>query len=442
MTREDFLKTSWVAYPAAGEGWLDVRDFLKLSKSSHESSVVAGRLNRQSTHWTLESGGASVNFEFASMPTLNWLRPLDTGAVANPALLTNGDLVALRFDHAIGKNGYLIAVELLLLAPSSGRRDPTTFVVETSRQWADMLEHIRQFFKVLDFIEARTPTLVPSPGTEPYLDPFSTEWLIGSRSKTFYLPTSPEFHLKQMLVAGWTKIFEFKDCFRNGEIGGHHQPEFLMLEWYRAYANLNQIGDDVDRLLQALALRFNRTVPPLRRVKVSDLFHAAYDGFLLTPQTNRLELASLAQAHGISSSSDDSFDDVFFRLFLERIEPTLGSEGPVLVSHYPPSQAALSRIGDHGFAERFEIYWKGLELANAFHELNDPAANEQRFKDDAERKSELGKSPVPRDENLVRALGMGLPPSGGIALGVDRLFMALFGIKEIADTRAFAMRLE
>ena len=117
----------------------------------------------------------------------------------------------------------------------------------------------------------------------------------------------------------------------------------------------------------------------------------------------------------------------------------MGENGPLLVSNYPPSQAALSRLGADGFAERFEVYWNGLELANAFHELNDPAENERRFAEDAALKVALGKPRVPRDENLMRALKRGLPPSGGIALGVDRLFMAMFGIKEIAETRAFPL---
>jgi lysyl-tRNA synthetase class 2 len=212
-----------------------------------------------------------------------------------------------------------------------------------------------------------------------------------------------------------------------------------MLEWYRAYSNLDAIADDVDQLLQSIAQQFELQVLPLKRTTIAQLFADAFPGFTLTPSTTRDELAKLASTHKIAVGPDDSFDDVFFRLFLEKIESKLGHEGPLLVSHYPPSQAALSRIGAHGFAERFEVYWNGLELANAFHELNDPLENEKRFAQDAAAKASLGKPPVPRDENLVRALKKGMPPSGGIALGVDRLFMALFGISEIAETRAFPL---
>ena len=197
-----------------------------------------------------------------------------------------------------------------------------------SEQWAAFLGDVRGFFTERHFIEAQTPTLVPSPGTEPFLDPFSTEWQIGSVKTTLYLPTSPEFHLKQMLARGWTRIFEMKTCFRNGEIGSHHQPEFLMLEWYRAYSNLDVIAEDVDHLLQTLSAKFGRALPRLQQKTIAHLFSEAFDGFVLTPQSTRADLAVLAQTIGLSVDKSDSFDDIYFRLFLEKIEAGLGAEGP------------------------------------------------------------------------------------------------------------------
>ena len=407
MTRDELLK-DWKKYPAASSDWSDVRMF-------KGEGWVAGRI---AINNELESGGANLKLPAHTFPLLP------------------GDLVAAE----IRANKI---VNFLLLFPTvNGERwtaNGERFSVSRSEQWSLFLSAIRLHFLAKHFIEAQTPTLVPSPGTEPFLDPFSTEWFIGSHKQTLYLPTSPEFHLKQMLVKGWTRIFEMKPCFRNGEIGEHHQPEFLMLEWYRAYNNLNTIADDVDDLLQALAKQFGVNAPKVKRTTIAQLFSDAFGGFQLTPFTTKDELIALAKQNSIATSEDDSFDDVFFRLFLEKIEHKLGAGGPLLVSLYPPSQAALSRIGEHGWAERFEVYWNGLELANAFHELNDPVENEKRFAEDAKNKNALGKPAVPRDENLVSALKTGMPPSGGIALGVDRLFMALFGIEKIEDTRAFPL---
>jgi lysyl-tRNA synthetase class 2 len=417
MTRAEFLKAS-TNYPPARAGWSDARSF-------SGDGWVAGRVVQSGQQWKIESGGGSLEISF-------------------DAPLIAGDLAA--FNISQGR-----ASEVVLLTPApessagadanSATKDDESpgFSIARSEQWALYLSALRLFFLGRGFIEAQTPTLVPSPGTEPFLDPFSTEWFVGSHRENLYLPTSPEFHLKQMLVRGWTKIFEMKPCFRNGEIGEHHQPEFLMLEWYRAYNTLEAIADDVDALLQTVARQFSVAVPKLKRTTIAELFANAFPGFHLQPQTTRDELAALAAREKIAVSNNDSFDDVFFRLFLERIESKLGVDGPLLVSDYPPSQAALSRIGPNGFAERFEVYWNGLELANAFHELNDPAENEKRFGQDAVTKAALGKPPVPRDENLIRALKKGMPPSGGIALGVDRLFMAMFGIKSIAETRAFPL---
>lgn len=441
--RPRFLADAWEPYPPAESGWLDVSQWkLQLGRDV----VVCGRLCIDGDRWFLESAGHSVPLIVPDSAT--WLRPQRSPASFEKGLLREGDLLAVRPDGVAGyegadANSALIARQVLLLAPGDSNPLPraSSFDVPRSRQWQDFMSEVRAFFLEQDFIEAATPTLVPSPGTEPFLDPFTTEWSIGSRSVVLHLPTSPEFHLKKLLCRGWTRVFEFKPCFRNGEIGPSHQPEFWMLEWYRAYSNLDAIADDVAALLRRLARAFAIEAPPLERKSMTDLFREAFVDFELRASTTREELMALARREGIATAPDDSFDDVFFRLFLERIEPELGKSGPLLVRGYPPSQAALSRIGPDGFADRFEVYWNGLELANAFHELNDPLENEARFREDAKRKKELGKPAVPIDENLVAHVRHGLPPSGGIALGLERLFMALTGLNDIADARAFPMNL-
>ena len=439
MHREQFLSEKWRPYPPAGSGWRDVADFVA---NPAPDLMVGGRIGPKSGSeiWSLNSGGAEIRIRFR--PKTEWLAPQDNETSFHPDLLRPNDLVCVRLGGRPGTMGEVHEADAVLLLAPALESEPETnaFSIERSRQWARFLGDVRGFFESRGFIEAQTPTLVPSPGTEPFLDPFRTSWRFGSSSRELFLPTSPEFHLKKMLARGWTRIFEIKSCFRNEELSEHHQPEFSMLEWYRAYADLDAIAGDVEALLIHLARKNGGGDPPvLKHVTMADLFADAFDGFRLHPRTTREELAGLAAQAGIAISASDSWDDVFFRLFLERLEPALGKNGPVLVGGYPPSQAALARIDERGWADRFEVYWKGLELANAFHELNHPLENERRFAKDAEGKRVLGKEPVPEDKALLKSMRFGMPPSGGIALGLDRLFMVLYGVDSIAETRAFPL---
>jgi lysyl-tRNA synthetase class 2 len=460
--RRQYLENFWQPYPAARPTIRPVDEFLLSNTESGKTSAwVAGRLlqDKKTSSWRLAAGGEQIcvlltpqsQWSVAAAATAAWPTPEN--------VLLPGDLVSLELvpgnEETDGDFREWSAQRVELLAPCLAPYGPSAgFSVERSQQWASFLDCIRGFFKQNRFIEAWTPTLVPSPGTEPFLDPFLTHWQpsAGAAATALYLPTSPEFHLKKMLAQGWTRIFEFKTCFRNAEIGPHHQPEFMMLEWYRAYAGLDQIVMDCQQLLATLAKHFTLPIPPLRQVTMSELFAEKISGFTLKPSTTLADLCELADrlhirhsaigAHagaGGDTNSDD-WDVVFFRIFLEKIEPGLGAEGPLLVRGYPPSQAALSRLDPAGFADRFELYWKGLEIANAFHELNDPAENVIRMKRDGLKKEQIGKPAVPVDAELITALESGFPPSGGIALGLDRLFMALFGVEKISDARAFAMR--
>lgn len=417
--RDDFLKSKWRPYPAAVLDWHDVSDFLNLAKSE---GWVCGRWYREGQGEGLESGGHRL--EISPPESHPW---------------SVDDLVALHVVQT--KNRWEIRNFQLLVA-SQAPRPRQTISVERSREWMRFLTATRAFFGTNGFTEAQTPTLVPSPGTEPFLDPFSTSWEFGRTKEAFYLPTSPEFHLKKMLAAGWTRVFELKTCFRNGEISAHHQPEFLMLEWYRAYQPLEAIAHDAEAFFKFLQTELSPPVPvpALRRTSIKALFAETFENFELRPETTRAEIASLAQRFQIRFDESDGFDEIFYRLFLEKIEPSLGADGPLLVQGYPPSQAALARLDAEGFADRFEIYWRGLEIANAFHELNDPEENIRRFEEDAHKKRAIGKPAVPVDQELISWLKYGLPPSGGIALGMDRLFMALFEIEKIEDTRAFPIK--
>ncbi len=450
--RHEYIQ-NWRTYPSLNVKTLTIYDFtrafanLNTGKKDLKSDefYVAGRLfksqNSEGTYfYSLESFGESLELEFAKTISFDSHAPLD--------ILDTGDQILVKgFWNEVYVEGHDVRVkkikahEATLLAPCLEPYHIENFNIKRSKEWQLFLSLIRKTFQVLDFMEVQTPTLIQAPGTEPHLDVFSTTFKMGSTEKTLYLPTSPELHLKKMISLGWQRIYEFKTCFRNGEISEHHQPEFMMLEWYRAYNNLDKIIKDIQGILNYLKLHWPTPVighGPLEVVTVADLFLEFYK-FTLTPKTTRAELVELCQQNKIPIQDSDTWDEVFFRLFLEKIEPTLGHQAPTIVKFYPPTQAALARLTPDGWADRFEFYWKGLEIANAFHELNDPYEQELRFKKDLEEKVKNGHEKTPIDEEFLKALRSGFPPTAGIALGLDRLFMALTDIKDIRRTRAFPL---
>ncbi|KYG63528.1 EF-P lysine aminoacylase GenX [Bdellovibrio bacteriovorus] len=341
--------------------------------------------------------------------------------------LLEGDLVAV-----------VSATQIVLLAPQKAPLPKRIFNKDLLASWSEYLQGIKDFFTQEEFLELKTPSLVACPGTEPSLDVFSTVLQVGSRKEKLYLPTSPELHLKKALALGAEKIFEIAPCFRNGEITERHQPEFLMLEWYRAYDNLSTIKIDVEKLVVFLAKKLKVEAPKkVRSVSIAELFKH-YCDFDLQPDTTKGALKSLATKLGVDVRSAESIDDYFFLIFMEKIESVLPANELIFVEKYPPYQAALARLTEDGWGDRFEVYWKGLELANAFHELNDPGIQRLRSNEDLEKKKDMGKEVVTLDEEFFQCLEAGMPPSGGIALGLERLFMALIGLSDITNVRVFS----
>jgi len=318
---------------------------------------------------------------------------------------------------------------------------------------AKALAAVRTFFATLEFVEVETPCLQISPGLEPHLKAFATGLAdpFGDADRTLYLHTSPEFAMKKLLVAGMPRIWQLARTFRNGERSPTHHPEFAMLEWYRAEPRLVRLMEDAEALVRACAtaaevtsLRHGDVVcdpfRPWQRLSVADSFeiYAGIDLLAtapdpLAPDTSLL--AGEARRIGISVSATDSWDDIFFKIFLDRIEPLLGLEVPTILHSYPLSMAALARpsAADPGVAERFEIYAAGLELANAFGELTDAAEQRRRFTADMDLKQSLYGERYPIDEDFLAALEAGMPESAGIALGFDRLVMLLAGAERIDD---------
>lgn len=346
-------------------------------------------------------------------------------------VLQSGDWV--ECEGADVENEYDVT-EILLLSPNLLGSEYRLEVKQLVREWNKFWNLVRAFFQERNFDELRTPTLVTCPGTEPFLDPFKTEFVVGSHKENLFLPTSPELHLKKCLAMGWETIFEMRPCFRNGEVSDHHQPEFYMLEWYRAFANMDAIKEDVRALVEEICPVYRSH--QWSHLSMADLFKK-YLNFELKPDTTVEELVALAQKAQVDVSRAVDFDEVFFFLFLEKIEPHLKDYDCLFLHGYPPSQAALARLTPGGWGDRFEFYIRGLEIANAFNELNDPNIQRQRSQEDLEKKQIYGKAEISLDGEFFRGLEGGMPPSCGIALGLDRLFMALHNVKDIRAFRLF-----
>ena len=306
---------------------------------------------------------------------------------------------------------------------------------------------LRRWFEDQGFVEVDTGILQTSPGNETHLHAFETTLTApdGSRSP-LYLHTSPEFACKKLLAAGESRLFTFAPVFRNRERGQRHHPEFTMLEWYRAHEGYETLMEDCAALLKVAAEaagashfryrddRIDATAAP-ERISVAEAF-AAMAGIDLLATTgtpnDRDALAAAARNAGIRVADDDTWGDIFSRVIVARIEPQLGRVRPTILDTYPVSEAALARPRpeDPRVAERFELYVCGVELANAFGELTDPAEQRRRFEEAMAEKARIYDERYPIDEDFLAALGQ-MPPACGIALGFDRLVMLATGANDI-----------
>ncbi len=310
---------------------------------------------------------------------------------------------------------------------------------------------LRRWFLDEGFIEVDTAALQVSPGNELHLNAFDTRFnpLDGGPDRTFYLHTSPEFACKKLLAAGETKIFTFAPCYRNGENTRSHHPEFTMLEWYRTGADYRALMADCQALLtiaaDAIGARhFHQpgfSIPveqPTDELGVVEAFQrfAAIDlrATYSATTTNREALASAALGCGVKVAADDTWSDIFTRVLLECVEPEIGRTAPTILKDYPLPEAALAAPApdDGMIAERFEFYLAGLELANAFTELADPAEQRRRFEADMSEKKRRYGLAYPIDEDFLDALAI-MPPAAGAALGFDRLVMVATGAPRIED---------
>jgi lysyl-tRNA synthetase class 2 len=314
-----------------------------------------------------------------------------------------------------------------------------------------VLKAVRQWFDEQGFVEVETGILQASPGNEVHLHALSTTVEAPDGvSRQLYLHTSPEFACKKLIAAGETRIFTFARVFRDKERGALHAPEFTMLEWYRANEGYERLMEDCAALLAVAAkacgvkaLRFRgKEADPFatpERLSLPDAF-TRFAGIDLRPMLGAApeavlgELAAAARAIGVRVAPDDDFGDVFSRILTEKIETRLGTGRATILLDYPISQAALARPkpADPRFAERFELYACGVELANAFGELIDPVEQRRRFAADMDEKERRYGERYPLDEELISALAL-MPPTSGIALGLDRLVLLALGAARIED---------
>ncbi len=299
-----------------------------------------------------------------------------------------------------------------------------------------ILREVRAWFEEQGFLEVETPARVRSPGQEVHLDAIPA-------GEGHWLVTSPEYHLKRLVAAGHPKVVQIGKCWRAGEAGPHHATEFTMLEWYRADAPLEALATDCEALVGRAFRAAGREPasyglgPPFARTTVHELF-ARHAGIHLAGDESAAALAAAAQAAGVAIGAATAWDDIFYQVFLDRIEPALGAAGPTFVFDWPAPLAALARrrADDPRWAERFELYAAGLELANAFGELTDPLEQRQRFEAESRLRAARGKQVYPIDEALLAALPQ-MPPTAGIALGLDRLVMLAVGARDISEVMAF-----
>ena len=321
---------------------------------------------------------------------------------------------------------------------------PTQWAAARARQ--TLFTTLRRAFVAMGYLEVETPCLIPTPGLEPHIDPFEVPFVpqtdVGTR-RTLALQTSPEYAMKRLLAdPGCPPLFQLCKTFRNGEVSGHHNPEFTMLEFYRPHADYTAIMADLERVLsageQAVAPHralFSKT--PWERLTVRDavLRHAELDLQVLTDGPS---LKRAADARGIYTGTSTGFDDVFFHVFLERVERRLGQERPTFLIEYPASMASLSRLKplDPSVAERVELYVQGVELANGFSELTDAVEQRRRLVEEQALRRSLGRPVYPLDERFLEAVGR-MPPSGGIAVGLDRVLMLMLEHTQIADVLLF-----
>ncbi len=360
---------------------------------------VGGRLIQSPTGWRLADAFQAIGVQLGAEAQA------EHGAIAVVEGVLRGD--SLSAAHLLGHRPCVgVASEFQRLFHSG--------VGERLVLRARVLSEVRQFFSREGFLEVDTPQRSAECGTEVHVEPLTCS---GG-----YLITSPELHMKRLLVGGVPRLFQLVHCFRAGELGPLHSPEFLMLEWYRAFAGFGAMLRDTEQLVYSL----NRAVNSSSQLELAS--GAVID---LTPPFLRLSVReAFARFAGVPDAAAlaESDEDRYFQLLVDKVEPAIAEQvRPVFLHDYPASQAALARLSpaDQSVAERFELYVGGVELCNGYGELTDPVEQRARCEHDRSRRRALGRSVPDVPARFLEALEQGMPPATGNALGMDRLIALL-----------------
>jgi lysyl-tRNA synthetase class 2 len=307
----------------------------------------------------------------------------------------------------------------------------STMSLDRLRARAAWVRQLREFFWNRGFVEVETPVLSRDTVIDRHIDPIALR--LSGNSVPYFLQTSPEYLMKRLLRLGEPAIFQIAHAFREGESGSQHNPEFTLCEWYRVGDDYQAGQDFLADLAQELL-----DVPGVKRLTYRQAFQRWADIDPFSDSTKQIvEYAKRAAGDGDETFSRELGLDI---LFTEFIQPHLGIGAPTLLVDYPADQAALAQVTKRAYgwvAERFELFWKGLELANGYHELLDPRElKDRQHRINQERVSD-GKTALPEQSRLLDAMNLGLPPCSGVALGVERTLQALLGLETIAEVMTF-----
>lgn len=315
-----------------------------------------------------------------------------------------------------------------------------------------VIDAIRAYFKGRGFHEVEVPLLLNAPSTEPFLEVFETELKDDHNHKwQAFLPSSPEFSLKKLLSAGSGSLFTITKSFRNGEgRSSRHNPEFTILEWYQTPGDYMSVADDFAKLLIFISNALGKSANEMiyqgkkynlpeswEKISVAQAFEK-YASIDLESMLDEKKLKLIGKQKGYQVDVNTTWEEIWNQIIANEVEPMLGKTSPTVLYDYPIAQAALARkASDPRFAERFEVFMAGIELGNCFSELTDPVEQERRCLADLAERKALGRTEFPMDTDFIEALKMGMPETGGIAVGVDRLVALFADTPDIADTLFF-----
>lgn len=391
-----------------------VREIARLTAADAANVCVAGRVV------ALEQDGFILQDDTGCVQVRSAQKPPPIGAFVQLVARSEGALLTDIESLTTVTRG----VERFMRADSdwnwlSGKR------LNNLRVRSQLKRAVQRYFDGAGLLEVETPAIVPCPGLDVHLDAIEVLGMRGPR----WLHTSPEYQMKRLLTTSVPGIYQLGKAFRRGERGKLHEPEFSMLEWYRCFADANAVMHDTEQLVAAVAqeLTGSYVLPGLQ---------GSVD---VTPPWDRLSVADAFDRYADAKLEDVlSDEEAYFQMLADQIEPKLGRGRAVFLTEYPAPMASLAKLSDNNprVAERFEAYLDGVELCNGFSELTDPSEQRARLVRDQELRDKLGRSVYPLDERFLAALEDGIPPSGGNALGFDRLLMLLLGAKHIEDVVA------